>query len=45
MINRASSAPPPDEGYPRSPELFHVYFFPRVLVSTYDHAWVVSVKE
>lgn len=45
MINRAPSASSPDEGYSHSPEFCHVYFFPGVLISTYDHAWIVSVKE
>ena len=45
VVNRASSAPSPDERYSRPPEFCHVDFLPRVLVSTYDHARVVSVKQ
>ena len=45
VVNRATSAPSPDEWYSRSPEFCHVDFLPRVLVSTYDHAWVVSIKQ
>ena len=45
MVNRAPTASPPDERYPRPPELRHVHFFPRILVSTYDDARVVSVKQ
>lgn len=45
VVHRAPSAPSPDEGYSRSPEFCHVYFLPRVLVSTYDHTRVVSVKQ
>ena len=45
VVNRASSTSSPDEGYSRLPKFRRVYFLPRVLVSTYDHAWVVSVEQ
>lgn len=45
MVNRTSAASPPDEGYSHPPEFRHVHLFPRILVSTYDNTWVVSVKK